>query len=179
MKPTCIVQLSRRHLAIATGFLNEKSQVEVINIFTGQMQSVLKHHSDMIDSLQLVHLSKYTQSRLKSFNSEQANRLRGQGILPNMKLLNPYVRWLISISRDNKIVLWKLFDGKPMTRDLAINLYCQNQLEFKPRTFWNHQMRNSIMHLSHHGLVTNSQLDVSKYLEKVKIFREFDEDSSV
>lgn len=34
-KPTCLVQLSRRHLAVATGFLAEKSKIEVINIFSG------------------------------------------------------------------------------------------------------------------------------------------------
>lgn len=36
MKPTCLIQISQRHIAVATGFLNDKSAVEIINIYTGK-----------------------------------------------------------------------------------------------------------------------------------------------
>ena len=60
MKPTSLIQISQRHIAVATGFLNERSSMEILNVFTGQQVSVLEHHEDMIDSMRLVDLSRYT-----------------------------------------------------------------------------------------------------------------------
>lgn len=57
MKPTSLIQISQRHIAVATGFLNENSTIEILNIFTGQQISILEHHEDMIDSMRLVDLS--------------------------------------------------------------------------------------------------------------------------
>jgi hypothetical protein len=44
-----------------------------------------------------------------------------------MDFVNPFIHWLVSIGRDNTIVIWKLFDGKLMHRDLALNYYLTNQ----------------------------------------------------
>ena len=51
MKPTCMIQLDRRHLAIAVGSLKEESNIEIYDIHTKVVTAVLKHHTDMIDSL--------------------------------------------------------------------------------------------------------------------------------
>lgn len=64
MKPTCLIQISQRHIAVATGFLNDKSAIEVINIFTGNQTSILQHHDDMIDSMRLVNLNKYNVNKI-------------------------------------------------------------------------------------------------------------------
>jgi chorismate mutase len=53
MKPTCLIQLDRRHLAIAVGSLKEESHIEIHDIHTKVVTAVLKHHTDMIDSLLL------------------------------------------------------------------------------------------------------------------------------
>jgi len=54
------------------------------------------------------------------------NRIIKEGLLPAnekmSKYANPYVSWLVSISRDNTVIVWKLFDGKVMHTDLALNL---------------------------------------------------------
>lgn len=42
---------------------------------------------------------------------------------------NPYINWLISASRDRTIVLWKLFEGKPMKREIV---YIQSTLLSQP-----------------------------------------------
>lgn len=76
MKPTCMLQLSRRHLAVATGFLNEKSKIEIINIFSGQVENSLEQHSDMIDSMLLLDLNKYTQAKIRCYGSERHAKLR-------------------------------------------------------------------------------------------------------
>lgn len=64
MKPTCLIQISQRHIAVATGFLNDKSAVEIINIYSGRQTSQLQHHDDMIDSMRLVNLNKYNKQKL-------------------------------------------------------------------------------------------------------------------
>jgi len=51
VKPTCLIQLDRRHLAIAVGSLKEESNIEIHDIHTEVVTAVLKHHTDMIDSL--------------------------------------------------------------------------------------------------------------------------------
>lgn len=55
--------------------------------------SVLKHHTDMIDSLLKYEFpNKVTKSR------------------------NFHITWLLSSSRDRRITLWKLVDGKIMKK---------------------------------------------------------------
>jgi len=93
MKPTCLIQLSQRHLAVAVGSLKENSNIEIHDIVSGKCVSTLKHHSDMIDSLLKLDLSS------KAY-----------------KVKNPYVQWVLSASRDRRIVLWKLLDGKPLSK---------------------------------------------------------------
>jgi hypothetical protein len=44
-----------------------------------------------------------------------------------IKSKNPYVQFLVSVSRDNKMVVWKLFDGRIMHSDLALPLFFANQ----------------------------------------------------
>jgi hypothetical protein len=102
-KPSCIIQISTNHLAVATGFLNEESNIEIMNIHNGQKTAIIKHHSDMIDCLMNLPI-------------------RGQ---------NPYIRFLVSVSRDNKMVIWKLFDGRVMHTDLALPLFFANQDQSK------------------------------------------------
>lgn len=85
--------------------------------------SKLEHHEDMIDSMKLVDLNKYSQGRLKTYDSERMAKLKKEGIDPKIKSVNPFIKWLISIGRDHKIVLWKLFNGKLMHTDHAISLY--------------------------------------------------------
>ena len=71
LKPTSLIQISYKHIAVATGFLNEHSQIEILNIFTGQRISLLKHHSDMIDSMNLIDLNKYTQNKKLSLDTKR------------------------------------------------------------------------------------------------------------
>ena len=93
VKPTCLIQLDKRHLAIAVGSLKEESNIEVHDINTEVVTAVLKYHTDMIDSL------------LKYNFSQKITKARG-----------PHITWLLSASRDRKITLWKLCDGKVMTK---------------------------------------------------------------
>lgn len=37
--------------------------------------------------------------------------------------MNPYVKWLVSIGRDNQMIIWKLFDGHVMHTDSTLALY--------------------------------------------------------
>mmetsp|Transcript_23938 Transcript_23938/g.36647 ORF Transcript_23938/g.36647 Transcript_23938/m.36647 type:complete len:194 (+) Transcript_23938:1693-2274(+) len=129
MKPTCMLQISQKHIAVATGFLNERSRVEVVNIFSGQVSSVISHHSDMIDSMRLLDLSKYTQSlRQKKKKQRQGSSSSVQGGGEEaVKSGNPFVRWMVTIGRDYKMVIWKLIDGVLMHTDLALPLYHAQQ----------------------------------------------------
>ena len=67
----------------------------------------------MIDSMRLINLNKYNKQKL----------LNKSGIDGYYEQLNPFVRWILTVGRDNKIVLWKLFDGKIMHTDLAQSLF--------------------------------------------------------
>ena len=69
------------------------SNIEIHDIQTEVRTAVLKHHTDMIDSL------------LKFEFSKKVLRTRCA-----------HISWLLSASRDRKIALWKLVDGKPMTK---------------------------------------------------------------
>jgi hypothetical protein len=51
MKPTCLLQLSNKHLAVAVGCLKEPSVIEIHDMNKNKIISKLKHHADMIDSL--------------------------------------------------------------------------------------------------------------------------------
>ena len=115
LKPTSLLQISQRHIAVATGFLNDFSQIEILNIFTGKQSSLLKHHSDMIDSMSLLDLSRYTQNKKLSLD----NKKRRKDEIEEMRRaeINPYIRWLVTIGRDHKMVVWKLFDGRVMHTD--------------------------------------------------------------
>lgn len=53
----------------------------------------MRHHTDMIDSL-----------------------LKYEFPQKVLKVVCPHISWLLSASRDRKIVLWKLIDGKIMTK---------------------------------------------------------------
>ena len=77
---------------------------------------MLEHHDDMIDSMRLIDLQKSTHSKSKDKNKSN-----------NSGNKNPYVKWLLSMGRDNKLVLWKLFDGKIMHSDAALPLYQYSQ----------------------------------------------------
>lgn len=57
------------------------------------MTAVLRHHTDMIDSL-----------------------LKYEFPQKVLKVCCPHISWLLSASRDRKIALWKLVDGKIMTK---------------------------------------------------------------
>ena len=65
--------------------------------------ATLMHHTDMIDSLLKVNIKGKTLGGVK---------------LPRLveEYQSPYVQWLISASRDRRLVLWKLYDGQPMRR---------------------------------------------------------------
>lgn len=92
-KPTCLIQLSCRHLAVAVGSLKEKSVIQIYDMHTQKLTSKLEHHTDMIDSMIQVHF------------------------LPNnTKSKNNQIQWLLSASRDHRIVLWKLLAGMLMTK---------------------------------------------------------------
>ena len=80
-------------MAVAVGSLKEASSIEVHDIQTMVRTAVLKHHTDMIDSLLRYNFAKKV-----------------------VKTKCPHVSWLLSAGRDRKIVLWKLIDGKIMTK---------------------------------------------------------------
>ena len=80
MKPTCLIQMSSRILAIATGSLKEPSQIEIHDVYrdeNNQVLSLLKSHKDMIDSMLKI-----------TFPFEK------------LKSSNPYIQWLLSAGRD-------------------------------------------------------------------------------
>lgn len=121
MKPTSLIQISQRHIAVATGFLNDYSQIEVLNIFTGRRTSLLKHHSDMIDSMSLIDLNRYTQNKKLSLDTKK--RKKEETEESRKATVNPYIKWLVTMGRDNKMVVWKLFDGAVMHTDQALPLF--------------------------------------------------------
>ena len=88
-----MIQISKRHLAIAVGSLKQKSNIEIHDMNAEVIVSVLKHHTDMIDSLLKYEFSP------KMFRTKST-----------------HVQWIISASRDRKIILWKLIDGKIMSK---------------------------------------------------------------
>ena len=63
------------------------------DIQTEVKTAVLRHHTDMIDAL---------------YKYEFPNKV--------LKTKSAHVTWLLSASRDRKIALWKLIDGKIMTK---------------------------------------------------------------
>jgi hypothetical protein len=88
--------LSSRSIAIATGSLKEPAFIEIHPItksIKGNKTTILKKHSDMIDSLLKL-----------DFDPEK------------VKYNNLYVQWMLSASRDRQIVLWKLLDGKVLMK---------------------------------------------------------------
>lgn len=95
MKPTCLIQLSSKHLAIAEGNLREKSLIEVHDINNNKVVSVLSQHTNMIDSLLKLEFS--------------AKKIHCNGT---------YIQWILSASRDRTLILWKLIDGKIMQRNV-------------------------------------------------------------
>jgi hypothetical protein len=123
LKPTCMIQVQRRYLAVASGFLNEKSRIDVVCMFSGRVHSKLEGHQDIIDSLRLVGLNKYTQGQMRAFDCTEYEKQKAQGTAPRIPIINPFISWLVSISRDNTMIVWKLFDGKPMYTDLALPIY--------------------------------------------------------
>ena len=78
---------------MAVGSLKEESHIEIHDIQTQVITAVLKHHTDMIDSL-----------------------LRYDFPQKVTKTINNHITWLLSASRDRHIALWKLVDGKVMTK---------------------------------------------------------------
>ena len=75
------------------GSLKQKSNIEIHDINAGVIVAVLRHHTDMIDSL------------LKFEFSPKIFRTKSN-----------HVQWILSASRDRKIILWKLIDGKIMSK---------------------------------------------------------------
>ncbi len=90
MKPTCLIQLSPRHVAIAVGSLKENSHIEIHNLNTERIVSCLKGHKDMIDSM---------------YKMEEMPEAKGK-----------YTQWFVSASRDRQLIMWKLCDGRVMRR---------------------------------------------------------------
>ena len=80
-------------MAIAVGSLKEESHIEIHDIQTEVVTAVLKHHTDMIDAL---------------FKYEFPPKV--------LKTKSAHVTWLLSASRDRRIALWKLIDGKIMKK---------------------------------------------------------------
>jgi WD40 repeat protein len=74
--------------------LKEASSIEIHDINKNKIVSQLKLHTDMIDSLLKLELPE-----------------------DKTKISNPYIKWLLSASRDRTIILWKLIDGKIMKRN--------------------------------------------------------------
>mmetsp|Transcript_4420 Transcript_4420/g.7511 ORF Transcript_4420/g.7511 Transcript_4420/m.7511 type:complete len:278 (-) Transcript_4420:979-1812(-) len=177
LKPSCLLQISKRHIAVASGFLNERSRIEVFNIFNGERISKLSQHADMIDSMRLINVSFYTHQVSSKIRKLRKSQPQGQSFLnlsqtsqqpqqasssflgrqtvqigqlnssPNESShldlqahhnstqyqRNPFIRWLVSFGRDNKMTIWKLFEGRIMHSDLALPLFkvhsnCLNQL---------------------------------------------------
>lgn len=97
MKPTCLVQISERYIAIATGFLNDKSAVEIVNIYTGKRQEggLLRHHKDMIDSVKVVDLDYFMNKDENSLSITEREKKK------NKTFRNPYIKWLLTMGRDN------------------------------------------------------------------------------
>jgi len=73
----------------------------------------MKGHDDMIDSMRLIHV-------------ENASAT-GHGSAEAKKRRNPYIHYLLTMGRDNQLILWKLFDGRPMSRDHAFELFRYHQ----------------------------------------------------
>lgn len=44
LKPTCLIQLSNKHLAIAVGSLKDPSNIEIHDFNKGKCISILKKH---------------------------------------------------------------------------------------------------------------------------------------
>lgn len=78
---------------MAVGSLKEASSIEIHDIQTHAVTAVLHHHTDMIDCL-----------------------LKFEFPQKIVKTKCPHVTWLLSAGRDRKITLWKLIDGKIMTK---------------------------------------------------------------
>eukprot|EP00347_Sterkiella_histriomuscorum_P021612 403333373 len=97
-KPTCLIQLTPKHIAIAVGQLKESSTIEIHDVNKNKMTCQLRFHKDMIDSMLKLE-----------FPSEK------------LKSKNQYVTWFLSASRDRQIVLWKIIDGKVMRRNISKN----------------------------------------------------------
>ena len=93
----------------------------------------------MIDSMKLIDLSKYTQNggaRAKRKKRGQSRSASNEEILNSGSQSsqnvsntggNPFIRWMITIGRDYKMVLWKLVDGMIMHTDLALPLFIAQQ----------------------------------------------------
>ena len=47
------------------------------------------------------------------------------------KKSNPYIHYLLTMGRDNQLILWKLFDGRPMSRDHAFELFKYHEEKLK------------------------------------------------
>ena len=92
---------------MAVGSLREQSYIEVHDFQTEVVTAVLKHHTDMIDSL-----------------------LRYEFTTNIRKTNNSHITWLISASRDRRLTLWKLIDGKIMTKSEELE---EEETEIKPK----------------------------------------------
>ncbi len=73
------------------GSLKENSTIEIHDTHKGTRVAQLSGHRDMIDSMLRVELTN-----------------------DKIKLVNPYINWFVSAGRDRQIILWKLYDGKPL-----------------------------------------------------------------
>lgn len=55
LKPTCLIQISTKHIAIAVGSLKEEPSIEIHKIMSSGAKTILSQlkgvHKDMIDSM--------------------------------------------------------------------------------------------------------------------------------
>ena len=78
---------------------------------------------------------------------------------------NPYVRFLVSVSRDNKMVVWKIFNGKTMHTDLALPLFFANQeskWREKPLITYRSGIKIEQVDSSNEDIESNNQNYISK-----------------
>ena len=132
VKPTCLIQLDRRHLAIAVGSLKEESNIEIHDIQTNVVTAVLKHHTDMIDSL-----------------------LKYEFPIKIVKGRNAHIVWFLSASRDRHITLWKLIDGKVMKKSDYPNVKLADARN-NNQAFQNNQRVNSDSQISSSNVRSNA-----------------------
>lgn len=73
----------------------------------------------MIDSMAIIDFNRYCQNKKRSLDTRKKKSDDGKP----KAVINPYIRWLVTMGRDNKLITWKLFDGKVMYTDEGLPLF--------------------------------------------------------